>query len=1240
MKKFFSSRKKKAIISAVAAGICFSSNVEASEQFNIDWDGKNIFNVKYYGASDYNASRATIFKGSGTTGLAYDLSSDLKSGLNKALKWWAEILGPGANISQPAQYFVGTNDERNASAGAWKHKYNFADIFQSGQTVPQIDDIDEIVDNQDYYDSTGFAVGRIIIGQNFVMDYLKDGNYGWAKTEYYANPTPELIIGTDISAVMYHEIGHSLGIIAENNMVNTTLPGKNYVPGYFNNFDEKNFTAHLYNQYGQKATPNTVILQSEDDVSAFRQYIAEDPDPTGQITADNDIFVVPNSPKEILTGKIYLYFAGDNVTEVLDGKTFTRGDGQQISGIPINLWDPIRLNNGQIAYYPEFSHSELERSMMSHQNYRSYVNFMETELALLQDIGYNIDRKNFYGRSIYNDGLTLTNYQGFSKRENGKYVDGYNNSTFGIGLHVYGSNNNITQAGNIFSNGAGGVGVRVDGVNNTITVPKGTEIHADGSYNDGVLISYGKNHNVNIEGTVTATGESGNALSFNFGSNSLGSNFEYRGSFMRYIRSTLNNEVVMAKNLGFNEFNHSNDMWSFSDKENGDLNAPMVNTVNISGKLIANPDNYGKAIYIDMTSFVDTININDGAEITGGIMSQWKHYSPYAGFYDNETPYESGVKGSDGNILTDKNGNPYTIEGLKIQYNGGNYLYTKYIPDLVTKLNFNNTMAYSGDIWGYDNIKMNVNGNLVYGGSADVVNVNVAKGASLFGGNFTLYDMSENVAEGFSDETTGKFYNHGTIGSAYNDQSMTINGDLISDGTLSGYGGGNLGNIVVNGAANVEGSIAAATNILPDETMTILTADTVTGNLKNSSTAEKISGMLSATGKIENNQISVTAKAENNLGELTSEQMQNFNAVNKMFTNLQNDSRKSELRTIYSLDGENAKNSLEQIGNSDSAQMMSATQQNSVVNRVISDRLATAFSMQDFNFDVGGNNFADDDENNLALSVNATAPMPVENNFWLKFTKNWGELRGGADYHGQAISGGYDKKFGENWRGGLFVSYNATNLGAKNSSGNIYDTRFGIYAGYHKNVDDAFVYIDGGKIRNKLTRNISTLGLSTDAKYNSNIFEIGGEYKRNLTPDKNFSISPYINLQYSHLKQNGYSEEGAGIFNQQVNSKTNNYLAGQLGVEYKRQFNRGNYAARIGVKHAFTGANPELNFNYEGDANNSYTLKNNQDKTHFVISLNGENEFAKNWLIGGDIQFQKGSHDRDLSASIMLRKVW
>jgi len=172
-------------------------------------------------------------------------------------------------------------------------------------------------------------------------------------------------------------------------------------------------------------------LASEDDVSVAKQFISEHTGMEQDFDIEN-IFVVDNTSEAKNSGKIYLYFAGDNVTEALDGKTFTRGDGQQISGIPINLWE---------SNHPDFAHIELERSMMSHQNYRSYVNFMEAELAALQDIGYNIDRRNFYGRSIYNDGLTLTNYQGFSARENGEYVDGYNNSTFGIGLHVYGSNN-------------------------------------------------------------------------------------------------------------------------------------------------------------------------------------------------------------------------------------------------------------------------------------------------------------------------------------------------------------------------------------------------------------------------------------------------------------------------------------------------------------------------------------------------------------------------------------------------------------------------------------------------------------------------------------------------------------------------------------------------------------------------------------------------------------------------------
>lgn len=311
-------------------------------------------------------------------------------------------------------------------------------------------------------------------------------------------------------------------------------------------------------------------------------------------------------------GKVHLYFEGENVTEALGGKKFERADGVKISGIPINLWED---------YEPEFSHSDLSRSMMSHQNYRSYNNFMEAELAILQDIGYKIDRRNYYGKSIYEDNLTFVNNQNYTACDNGKYLDGYNYSTLGVGLHVYGSDNKITQRGTILTKGYGGVGIRVDGLRDKIIVEKNCEIHADGELGTGILIAYGKNHEINVDGVVTADGRQGDAIHFEFGANSMGANTEYRGSYIRYILQLSEGQPAVVKNVGLNEFIHPYDDFSFTDLKGGDINDAMVDNVNISGKLSSDSDNQGHAIYIAEESFVKNININSGAELDGDIVS-------------------------------------------------------------------------------------------------------------------------------------------------------------------------------------------------------------------------------------------------------------------------------------------------------------------------------------------------------------------------------------------------------------------------------------------------------------------------------------------------------------------------------------------------------------------------------------------------------------------------------------------
>ncbi len=1223
-------------MAALAMGVQFGNTVSAMERVSISWGGRQIFDVQYYDVEDGNAAIKDFYaKTKAPNTFVYNLKSDIKDGLNKAFYWWAELLGPGAKINQPVQYFVNTSDFVNAAAMSrsllhgndGRNPDRFAEIIQKGRVVPYYNNLNDLVNDNT---SPEQAFGLILIGENLGVNE-NDGRYGWVNAPYYALPLAQSMRNIEITPVMYHEIAHSVGISAGRK---ENPYGLKYDEEVIRCFEDAaanpaNLTFHLHDQYGKKAEPGMLImatqmLQDETLRSQYREKV-------GKELKAEDVFLMDNvDANNGRGGKTGAYFSGDNVKEVLAGKTFTRLDGNAVCGIPMNMWE-----GG-----PELSHIELARSMMSHQNYRSYNNFIEAELAILQDIGYNIDRKNFFGRSIYNDHLTLINEQGFSKRENGKYVNGYNSSTMGIGLHVFGSYNDITQRGNIWTDGYGAAGIRVDGIQDKITVAKGTEIHGDGTLGTGVLLAYGRNHDVTINGTVTANGEGGDAVHFEFGANSLGGNTEYRGSYMRYVRKVSNcGEISSAINPGLKELADSSDDYSITDLEHGDFNAPMA-SLTVNGKLESKS---GAAIYIAEEALVDKIDINKGAEINGDIKSVWKQFDKEAyGLFDKEQTITYHQKNAAGEIETQTG----YAEPLYIQYNGGKYVYNQYIPDLVTNLNFNlqdGAMLYQGNISGTNNMKMNVkSGDLLYTGTADVVNINVAKGAGLYGGTYTVNDMTARMGKGFSDDTTGKFINHGTIGAARPDSVLTVNGNLESDGVLQAYGGGSKGNIAVSGTANVEGSVVTAKNALPDETLVVLNAGAINGKVANpDGNPHAITGLLSTTGTNDGKTLKVTTQTANNLGELTAEQAEAYEAMEGMQRNLVGDTRREELRTLYNLNSASAKNALTEIGVSSGPQAVALTQQSTLASHVISDRLSTAFSLQPVNVSVPASHLADGEEGD-GLKLSTKLPVAQDNNAWVKFTKNWGDLKGGANYHGSAVSGGYDRKLSANWRGGLFLSYQTTGFGAQSGNGNIYDTRFGIYAGYHKNAADAYLYADYGWIKNKLRRSIGTLGLGAEAKYNSHLMEIGGEYKYDLHANdgKTWHVSPYAGFQLSWLNQDGYTENGAGIFNQQVDGKHNTYFAGQIGMEFKRYLGQGSYGMRLGVKHAFAGADPELSFRYEGYGGKAYTLRNNQDKTHFIFSLSGETEFAKGWFLSGETLLQKGTHDKDISASVQFKRVW
>jgi hypothetical protein len=104
----------------------------------------------------------------------------------------------------------------------------------------QLNDIEDApVDYTTYKASSkdDIAFGLVTIGQYLGMDSLNDGGYGFVKPTYYANATPETMIGIDVAAVMFHEIGHSLGINSARNVKDFTMPGMNHYFAFFNDFD-------------------------------------------------------------------------------------------------------------------------------------------------------------------------------------------------------------------------------------------------------------------------------------------------------------------------------------------------------------------------------------------------------------------------------------------------------------------------------------------------------------------------------------------------------------------------------------------------------------------------------------------------------------------------------------------------------------------------------------------------------------------------------------------------------------------------------------------------------------------------------------------------------------------------------------------------------------------------------------------------------------------------------------------
>lgn len=1134
----------------------------------------------------------------------YTLSEKLQKATVSSAAYWSGILGDGAKNRDAWIIYVNTDTRQNAGASStsikstgnkWntqKHEQFVKDQIQEGRELLEIE--------QKYIgkDSIKLPAGEYGFSEITIGQYMganrSDAEDGWWVDTDTVLPTNEQ--AADFVGTFRHELGHALGIsLAEDERI---INGGKYQIIHPGITSKKSWTLHLMDQTGKMAKPGMVIV------------------PSGSIPSsvpESDAFIVD---KDITSdGKGYAYFVGDNVTDVLDGATFF---GR--TALPVNGWER-----------GSFEGSHLQTTgMMSHRSYSNYTSFMEAELAVMQDLGYKIDRRAYFGRSVYGNNLTITNTNGYFARnsEGTAYLaDTYSAVPLGIGLHIYGSGNTVTQAGNILTRGTGATGVRVDGMENKLVIPEGTEIHADGYRGNGILVAYGRGQTVNQAGTVTASGRGGTGIRFDFGSSSNGADDEYRGSYIRYKRTVQKNTgaITEVKNLDITDMQVN--QYNAAPNE---LNGAMVENYNLSGTLVGGEN----AIYIAKNAFVKDINVNEGASIRGNITSDWKHF---------------GEEASEGS---------YTA--LAIQYGedkrGENgYAYSLYIPDLVTHLNFNTGMKYNWFITGKDNMKVFFNNGISeYGGTADVVSVEVGKNAKLYGGSYILNDMSGKMPQGFSDNSTGWFINHGVI-APISTYDMAIVGKLDSDGAIgiATYNNGQQASkIVVEKNAkitdtelvNIEGQ-----SYLPGQEYTFLSVNgTITGEL-DTHQGDYFSGFLNV-GATDGKTTASLVRADN-IGAMDGNQQAIYNSLDTIYNNT-DAAGKGRVGKVYSLGTASAKEALTDMSSGTAMGAGLVMRQNTVMNALTArHRYLTHQANVPVNVPMSSlvNNYTATAPKPSASSADPGLSLivPVElsegGGLWFKFAKGWGSYGGDVSGHGFTASVGADYVASPKWKLGALYSFSKQSYGGQGDHRDTKDHRFGLYGDWRVGPHSAFLYVGAGWQNHDQKRHFyAGDNYNAKADYSGKTIEFNGRYSYDLDYGKQgWHNKPFASFQAVHYRQGAYSETGAYEFGQVVDSGSSTYTAAAIGWDFARDFGKDGYVeVELGVSRTLGGANPCYGARLAGGGEKFSMRSRSMDKTRVLLGIYGSRAISDRWRIGGELGMAQGAHDRDITASVSLRLSW
>lgn len=515
---------------------------------------------------------------------------------------------------------------------------------------------------------------------------------------------------------------------------------------------------------------------------------------------------------------------------------------------------------------------------------------------------------------------------------------------------------------------------------------------------------------------------------------------------------------------------------------------------------------------------------------------------------------------------------------------------------------------------------------------------NTYKGASIAAGGTLQIDgrvAGDAYSEGAgtiagSGTIKGNLYNYGVVeaGSwgAVTDKdgiiTLEVGGDFNGNGVISvNTDGTNYAQIAITGDADVSGmSLKAGAFAAPGVTGTILTVGKNDDNsilktlaitdTENSITgAESLntdfSGMLN--GKVTNTgtKLELTTSISNNAGINGAR----FNAFNSLYNNLTK-AEQQEMQRLYALNNGSLNNAVNELSQSESMHLELA--HDAIQNR------------------------------DVRQAVSRQQHLDRDEGLWAITGKNWGETDGGITRHSYNLTLGKDFYNSDNAYAGALFAYSDNSIGGNNADGEYKNYSLGIYGGSKNSPGTVTGYVSYGVQDNELNRHLgsafshSGMGSKLESDYDSSVIGVGAKYAYDLHYGKEgWHVSPYAALDYAHYKQDSFTERGS-VFCVRSGGFSDNYLTGELGFDFNREEDNGKYGFSLAYKRILDGDTLDADFAFAKGGNGFGVQSIDGSKNHIVASAYISTKLSDKWEIGGTLQHDWSSTDRDLSAAVNL----